>query len=84
MSFRPIYLILGRDDAPLRSLALLVDEPRRPVAGHAVVHRVVDVEDVVLGERKVRRVAVVVDRVAVKHGAHEIGVTGLVLDHVVF
>ena len=44
----------------------------------------VNVQDVILGESEVGRVPIVVDRVAVEHGSHEVRVTGLVFDHVVF
>ena len=75
-------LVFAGYDAPSGPVALVVDEPGRPVSGHAVVHRVVDVQDVVLLEGQLRRVERF--RHSVEHRANEVAVARLVLDHLVF
>ena len=75
------HLVFAGDEPPLDLVAVLVEEPGGPVAGHAAVDGVVHPQDVAAAEGELLALArsLTLRRRALEHGADVVRVPGRVL-----
>ena len=75
------HFILAGNDSPRAFLSILVDQPGGPLTWNSVVHRIVNIQDVILLEPQMKRLRVVGH--SVKHRLDIVAISRLVLDGVV-